>query len=102
MRIGQEAHIEDHIRIQRHAVLETKTKAGDKQTLGLLLVAEAGVNVGAELVDVEVRGVNERVGDVANGIEELTLFDDGAPDGFRLAEGVRPAPVIPLFASTTS
>jgi hypothetical protein len=51
-------------------------------------VAEAVEDVGAELVDVEVGGVDERVGDVADGIEELALFDDGAPDGFRAAEGV--------------
>ena len=89
--VGQEANIENHIGVEGHAILEAETETGNEEALGLLLVAEAGVNVGAELVDVEVGSVNERVGDVANGIEELTLFDDGAPDGFRLAEGMRAA-----------
>jgi len=46
------------------------------------VVAKAVEDVGAELVDVEVGGVDEGVGDVADGVEELALFNDGAGDGF--------------------
>ena len=79
MRIGQEAHVEDHVGVERHAVLEAEAQAGDQQPLGLLLVAEALLDVRAQLMHVEVRGVDERVGNVADGIEQLALFDDGAP-----------------------
>ena len=69
MGIGQEAHIEDHVRVKRHAVLETEAEAGDEEALGFLLVPETRENVGTQLVHIEVRGVDERVGDVADRIE---------------------------------
>jgi hypothetical protein len=33
--IGQEAHVEDHVRVERHAILEAEAQAGDQQALGL-------------------------------------------------------------------
>ena len=43
----------------------------------------------AQLVHVEVRRVDERVGDVADGVEQLALLDDGAPHRLRTAERMR-------------
>ncbi len=54
------------------------------------LVAKALLNVGAELMDVEVGSIDERVGYIADGIEQLALFHDGARDGFHFAQGVGP------------
>ena len=54
MRIGQEAHIEDHIRIQRNAVLEAKTETRNQQALVLLLLAKASLNLRAQLMHVVI------------------------------------------------
>ncbi len=76
VRIGQKANIEDHVRVQRHAVLEAETQARNKEVLGLIVVTEARQNIGAQLVHVEIRSVNQGIGNVADGIEKLPLFHD--------------------------
>ena len=91
MGIGQEAHIEDHVRVERHAIFETEAEAGDEEALGFLLVPETREDVSTQLVHVEVGGVDERVGDVADGVKQLALFNDGAPHRFAAAERVRAA-----------
>src|ERR1017187_10519744 len=48
MRIGQEPHVEDHVRIQRYAVLESKTQTGDQQLLGLVLMPKPRLDVSAQ------------------------------------------------------
>ena len=79
MRIGKKAHIENHVRIERNAILETEAQAGDQQALGFLFAAKAGQDVCAQLVHIEVGCVDQGVGDVANGIEELPFFHEGPP-----------------------
>ena len=91
VRVGQEAHIEDHVGIEGYAVLESKAETGNEQVRALLFAAVALQDVRAELVDVEGGGVDERIGHVANGVEELALFNDGAGHGLRLAERMRAA-----------
>jgi hypothetical protein len=71
--------------------LKPKLRQETSRRLVWLLVAEAAEDVGAQLVHVEVRSVDQRVGDVADGVEQLPLFDDGARDRFRPAQRVRPA-----------
>ena len=90
VRIGQEADVEHHIGVERHTVLEAEAEAGDQQLLGLFLVAKALQDVGAQLVYVEIRSVNQRVGDVANGVQQLPLLHNGARNSLRPAQRVRP------------
>ena len=91
VRIGQEAHVEDEVGVERHAVLEAEAQAAHQQALGLFLVAESLLDVRAQFMHVEVGGVDEGVGDVANRIEQLALFDDRAFDGLGSAQRMGPA-----------
>jgi len=86
--IGQKPDVEDHIGIEGNTIFEAEAETTDQQMLGLILLTEASEDVGAEFVDVEGRGVDKSVGDIADRIEELAFFDDGTGDGFLLAEGV--------------
>src|SRR6202034_87987 len=40
VRIGKEANVENHVRIQRHAVLEAETQTGNQQALGFLFATD--------------------------------------------------------------
>ena len=51
-RVGQEAHVEHEVGVERHAVLEAEGQDGQPQSLGGL-TSEEGADLAAELVDVE-------------------------------------------------
>ena len=89
MWVGQEADVEDEVGVKRDAVFESEAEAGDEEVVCLFLGAEAGLDVRTQLVNVEVRCVDEDVGHVADGVENLALFDDGAGDGLHAAQWVR-------------
>src|SRR5579871_540260 len=74
VRIGQEAHIEEEIRILRHALAETEAHARDKNALFRGLFLKTLRDVGAQLVDVELRGVDDEVGEAADCAEVAALL----------------------------
>ncbi len=51
-------------------------------------MAETVEDIGAELMDVEGGRIDERIGQVANGVEQLAFFDDGAGNCFGPAQRV--------------
>src|ERR1035438_955313 len=59
VRIGEEPHIEYHIRVQWYAVFEAETEAGDEQPLRFFLLPEPGLDVGTQFMHIEVRSVDQ-------------------------------------------
>jgi hypothetical protein len=86
--VGKKAHVEDEVGINGDAVFVAEAEAGDEEVVEFFVGAEAGLDVGAELVHVEIRGIDEDIGDVADGVKELALFNNGAGDGLHAAQGV--------------
>src|ERR1700685_140617 len=61
MRVGQKAHIENEVRIFGNSMAEAEAHARHQNIFIRRLLLETLVNVGAQFVDVELRGVNNEV-----------------------------------------
>ncbi len=73
VRVGEEAHVEDEVRVCRDAVLEAEAGGGDGEAPGASFALELRVDVGAEFMNIEAGGVQDDVGDVADGVEALAF-----------------------------
>ena len=86
--IGQEAHVEDEVGFERDAVLVAEADRRDEQATSGAFALELGLQVGAQLVDVEVGGVESDVGDVADRIEQGAFrLDERCAPSLILARG---------------
>ena len=85
MRVGQEAGVEDEVDVEREAVLVAE---GDDARLqpGLRLAREQVEQPVAQLVDVELGGVDDHVGLGLHRLEQLPLALDALPHPFALGQ----------------
>src|SRR5215470_3987219 len=67
VRIGQEANVEHQVSVVGHSMFESEAHARNKNgvTRARLLLEAVG-QMGAQLVDVKFRGINDQVGNCAN------------------------------------
>src|SRR5258707_6515565 len=91
VRIGQEAHVEDEVRLRRHAVLVTEGHHGEHERRLLRAHVVMLADVVAELVHGVVGGVQDEVGDLADGAQGLALLADALDGGLVDGERMRPA-----------
>src|SRR5713101_2111914 len=76
MGVGQEADIENQVGIVGHSVPEPKTDAGDQNIPAFFFFLEQLVDVRAQFVNVEFRGVNHQIGKSANSTQAAALGSD--------------------------
>src|SRR5580704_2406079 len=86
MRVGQEPDIEDQISLERHPVLVAETDGRDQQVLVRIAALELLQNVSAQLMHVVARCINADVGQIADGIEKLSLRMNRAYHRLRAAQ----------------
>src|SRR6476661_8253808 len=90
VRVGQEAHVEDDVGIERQAVLEPERHDGDAQLDAAVAREERG-QLGAQLVHVEARAVDDDVGGRAQVEEQLALALDAVEEPAVTLQRVRAA-----------
>src|ERR1039458_5014247 len=61
VRVGKEPHIEDQIRVQRHAILVSETNRRDQQILAVALANKLVLDIRAQFVHVEFRRVDHHI-----------------------------------------
>ena len=86
--VGQEPAVEHEVDVQGYAVLEAEGHHRGLHGAGLLFGAEHLDQPGPQLVGVELTGVDDQVGPVAEGRQQLPLVGDGVdhpPGGLRVA-----------------
>src|SRR5690242_14311820 len=66
MWVRQEANVEDKIRVLRHSVLESEAYARDQDVLARLFFVKALRDIGAQFVNIELRGVDHQVRHLPN------------------------------------
>ena len=91
IRIGQETHVKDQVAVERNAVAVAETDDLHHDPGLLAVAAEFFRDQLAQLVDVELGGVDGMAGHVANRSEQAAFPADAAQDGVARAEGVRTA-----------
>ncbi len=75
--IGQEAHIHDDVGVDGQAVLVAEALDCDLEALRVAVVVERAKQLGLQLVDVQVAGVDDQIGRSLHRFEALTLDFDG-------------------------
>ena len=65
MRVGQKAHVEDKVGILGNALTESEAHAGDQNAFLRRLFLKAFGDVSAQFVNVELRSVDDEIGDGA-------------------------------------
>lgn len=78
--VGEEAHVEDEVGIGGNAVFVAETDHGDEHR-ALVGIFEALGDEMAELVDVELGGVDDHIGEFANGLHEVAFVEQAFADG---------------------
>src|SRR6202041_1901785 len=73
MRIGKKAHIEDQVGFERYAILVAEADRRNQQALAIRLALELILDIGAQLVHIEPRGVDENVGYIPYRVQQLAL-----------------------------
>ena len=91
VRIGQEADIENEICVLRNAPAETEAHTGDQNALLGRPLLKALVDVSAEFMDIELGGIDDEVGEAANGSEVTALCFERGLDGRVGTQGMRTA-----------
>ena len=79
--VGQKAHVKEEIGIDRRAVFEAKGLQGDDERRRG--VAEDGAQAVFELIDAVTAGIEDDVGEVHQGIEQMAFVFDGFRQGAR-------------------
>ena len=91
VRVGQKAHIENQVGVFRNSVLESEAHERNQYFPGLLLFLEQLDDVGAEFVHVELRSVDDQVGDGTYALQVTSLGAQGSFYRAVSAERVRAA-----------
>ena len=81
VRVGQKAHVKEEIGIDRRAVFEAKGLQGDDERRRG--VAKDGAQAVFELIDAVTAGIEDDVGEVHQGIEQMAFVFDGFRQGAR-------------------
>src|SRR6202008_2694654 len=68
VRIGKEAHVEDEIGLEWDSVLVAEALGANQEAAAVRAALELVLNMSPELVNIEIRGVDENIGNVANGV----------------------------------
>src|SRR3954451_8443202 len=76
VRVRQEAAVEHEVDVERQAVLVAERHDAGLERGGAVALAEAGAEAVAQLVDVEVAGVDDEVGAPLELVEQLALRGD--------------------------
>ena len=76
MRVRQETYVEYQVRIVGHAVFESEADERDKNRLAAGTLLKLVDNMRAQLVDIELRRVDDHVSQVAQEIEPLAFRAD--------------------------
>ena len=87
MGIGQETDVEDEIGVRRDAKLVAETHDGHEHRTLVGILETLGDEV-AQLVDVELSGIDNHVSEFADGFHESALVTQTFADGERFAEGM--------------
>ncbi len=90
MRIGQKANVENKIGVGRHTVAIAETDAGNQHRT-LFGIAEAVGDEVAQFVNVELRCIDDHVGELADRRHDLALVVEAFADAEMLADWMRPA-----------
>src|SRR5690348_4679636 len=88
MGIGQETDVENEIRIRGNAKLVAETHDGHEHRT-LVRILETLCDEVAQLVDVELSGIDDHVSEFADGLHESALVTQAFADRERFAEGMR-------------
>src|SRR6266702_43128 len=89
MWVGQESNVEDQVRALRHTVLETEAQGRNQQRLALFTTALEKIDqVRAQFVDVELRGIDLQIRNVADRLQPAALADDRGGHRVDGAEGM--------------
>src|SRR5215472_3540530 len=67
MRVGEKTNIKDQIGIIGNALLESEADAGNQNVFALFFFLKELINMSAQLVHIELRGINHQVSDGADG-----------------------------------
>src|SRR5690242_20157257 len=73
MRIGQEAYIEHQVGVVGNAMLKTEADAGGQNVSALLLFVKQLDDVAAQFVNVELRRIDDQVGQAPN-VAQMAAF----------------------------
>ena len=91
MWIGQKAHIEDQIGLLGHAMTESEADTGNQNTFSRSLLAKALRNVSAQFVHIELRRVDDNIGQGADACQVTPFGLDRSIDRRVDPQGMRPA-----------
>ena len=97
VRVGEEAAVEHEVDVDRQAVLVPERHEAGLQRAGALLVAEDLAQAVAQLVHVELGGVDDQIGQAAQLVEQLAFVGDAV--GHARARGERVATTRGLVAA---
>src|SRR5271155_4491162 len=74
MRIGKKPHIKNKIRFQRHAILISKAERRNQKVFPAAIAGKSGLDVRAEFMHIEIRRVDNDIGNVANRIQQFATL----------------------------
>ena len=89
--IGQEAHVGNHVSVLGKTLPESEAHAGDQEAFFRGLLLETFGDVSAKLVHVELRSVDDEIGDCPNGAQVAAFRFERGLHRRVCAQGMRPA-----------
>ena len=90
MGVGKEAHVEDEVGVGRDAVLVAEADDGDEHGASVGIFEALGDEV-AELMDIELRGIDHDIGELADGLHDGAFVMEAFTNGESFAKGMRAA-----------
>src|SRR6202040_3872985 len=88
--VGKKAHVEDEIGVGGNTVFVAKADDGNEHG-AVVGIFETFRNEVTELVDVELGGVDDDIGEFADGLHELAFMTEAFANGKGLAKRMRAA-----------
>ena len=87
MRVGKKAHVKDEIRIRRNAIAIAEANNRYEQRPRIRIFEARGDEV-AKLVHVELRGIDDHIGELADGLHQRALVAQAFANRVILPEGM--------------
>ena len=91
VRVGQEADVEDQVGVFRNTLTKSEAHAGNENAFFRGLFLKTLGDVSAKLVHIELRGVDDEVGNRPNGAQVAAFRLERGLHGCVRAQGMRPA-----------
>ena len=88
--VGKKAHVEDEVGVRRNAVFVAKADDGNEHG-AVVGIFEAFRDEVTKLVDVELGGVDDDIGEFADGLHEIAFMTEAFSNGKGLAKRMRAA-----------